>query len=616
MARRKGQVSRFFAGALLVLLIVGLAGFGATNFGSRVSSIGRVGKVEIEASRYARALNQELRALEAQTGRNIPLAQAREFGIDLLVLRRLVTAAALEDEARRIGLSVGDGEVQRQILETRAFRGLDGSFDRAAYEFALDRIGLSPAEYERGLRAETASGLLQAAVGRGFAVPETFIRVIIDHVGERRSFARIVLDAGALEGPLPEPTEEDLRAWFDSRGEDFMLPPMKRLTYVWLTPEELIDEIAPDEAALRALYDSRAAQYNRPERRLVERLIFTTAEEAQAARAAIDSGEASFEEIVAGRGLSLSDIDLGDVTREELGDAAEAVFSLPEPGIVGPLETELGPALFRINAVLAPQETPFEEVRDALRRELAADAARRQLLERIPELEDLLAGGATLEELAAETGMRLGRIDWVDGQTETGIAAHAAFAEAARATEAGDYPEILELDDGGIFALRLDEALPARPDSFENARDRVARAWREEARDRRLRAEGEALLARLEPGRPLSSLGLPVTVETRRLRTAFIEDAPPGMMERVFTLAPGESALIAGPGRVALVQLNEILPPDRSDPDLRAAEAALRAEVRQGLGQDALNAFAAALEQDAGITLDQGAINAVHAQFP
>ena len=616
MAKKKGQASRFFAGALLVLLIVGLAGFGATNFGGRVTSVGKVGDTRIDVDRYARALTEELRALQAQTGQSISLSQAQQFGVDRLVLQRLVAAAALENETRRIGLSVGDKEVQRQLLSSPAFQGLDGKFDREGYEFALDRAGLSPAEYESSLRSESAANILQAAISNGIAVPDTYARVILDYIGERRNFSWTELDETALPTPLPEPTEEELRAWFEAHPDSFMLPPMKRLTYAWLSPEDVIDEITVDDAELQALYDERSDEYNSPERRLVERLVFGSAEEAQAAVEAMNAGEKTFEDIVAERGLALGDIDLGDVTRDSLGSAGDAVFAVPQPGIVGPVETDLGPALFRVNAILAARSTPFEEVRDTLRDEFAADAARRAVVDRIGELEDLLAGGATLEELSDEAGMRLGQLDWVDGQTEGGIAAYEEFIQAARAVTSEDFPEILELNDGGIFALRLDEEIPARPDSFENAREKVEREWRGNALAERLRTEADEIMKKLDGGASLSSLGLPVTVETQLTRNAFIEGAPAGMLEKVFALETGEAVVVEGDGTVVIAQLNDILPPDPEDPDLVATEKAIRDEIRQGLGQDALALFTRAVEQEAGISLDQAAINAVHAQFP
>src|SRR5690606_22249539 len=144
----KNKAGQMVIWALLGLLVIGLAGFGATSFGGGVGQVGTVGQIKIGVDDYARALQQEVQRLSQQTGQPITNEEARAFGIDQMVLQQLVGRAALDEEARRIGLSVGDAEVARQIREIPAFQGIDGSFDRDGYEFVLDRNGMTPARFE------------------------------------------------------------------------------------------------------------------------------------------------------------------------------------------------------------------------------------------------------------------------------------------------------------------------------------------------------------------------------------------------------------------------------------------------------------------------------------
>ncbi len=260
----KGKVGRVVVWIILAMLVVGLAGFGATNFGGGVRSIGHVGETEIPVTTYGRALQQELRALEQQTGRSFTVAEAQTFGIDRVVLARVVAQAALDDEARRLGLSVGDEQVREEIVRISAFQGVDGRFDREAYEFTLERSGLDVAEFEDQIRADTARGLLQRAISSGVATPDTYVSTLYDFARETRDFVWIRLAEDDLTATLPEPTEEDLQAYHAEHPEAFTLPEGRVITYAWLTPEMLTEQIEVDEAALQALYDERRAQYVRP----------------------------------------------------------------------------------------------------------------------------------------------------------------------------------------------------------------------------------------------------------------------------------------------------------------------------------------------------------------
>ena len=612
-----GQFSKVAVWIILLLLIVGLTGFGVQNFGGSVKSVGKVGDTEIDINRYARELDQEMRALRAQAGQNITFADAQAAGIDRVVLQRLIGTVAMENEAARIGISAGDGEVQRRVLSTPAFQNAAGQFDRSVYQFTLEQAGMSPATYEELLRTETARNLLEGAIAGGVGAPDTYADVIIDYLGEQRSFSWLRLDRSAVTAPLPEPDEAALKAFYEENTDAFMLPETRKITYVWLTPDALIDRIEVDDETLRAIYAERDAEFNLPERRVVDRLVFLDDEEAARAMEELASGATTFNDLVAARSLTLDDVSLGELTAEDLfGAEGEAVFGADGPGLVGPVETDIGPALFRINAILNARSTPFEEVRDQLRAEYAAERARRMVADQITELEDLLAGGATLEEIADETDLELGRIDWTEGSAE-GIAAYAAFAEAARQAAPEDYPEILQLDDGGLFALRLDELVEAHPQPFEEARDRVVALWEAAELQKILRAEAEALREKIAAGAPIGTLGYPVTVETGLTRDAFIEGTPPDFVASVFALEKvGESAIAEDAGAVLLAQLTEIRPADRESPEAQQVAAAVRDATVQSLSQDALTMFIRAVQNRAGISINQAAISAVHAQFP
>ena len=149
--------------------------------------------------------------------------------------------------------------------------------------------------------------------------------------------------------------------------------------------------------------------------------------------------------------------------KDDLGEAGDAVFAAAPGEVVGPLPTSLGPALFRMNAVIGAQEMPFEEAAPDLRAELANERARRQIDSETQGLADLIAGGASVEDLAETSALELGQIDWGEGVTG-GIADYDEFRAAAAAAEEGAFPELVELEDGGVFALRLDAVVPPAAD--------------------------------------------------------------------------------------------------------------------------------------------------------
>ncbi len=611
----KGKASQTFVWIILGLLIVGLAGFGATSFTGGGSAVARVGEAEVTIDEYARSLQSELRAIQAQAGRSVPFSEARNFGIDQIVLGRLVGAAALDDQAAEAGISVGDARIAEEVRRTPAFQGIDGAFDPETYRFVLQQNDLTVREYEASLRDEISRQILQAGLVGGVAAPDPYVETLMGFLAEERDVTWAALDEDNLAEPIPDPTMSDLERFHSENAEAFTLPETKVLTVASVTPDMLIDTIEIDDATLREIYEERRDEYDTPERRLVERLVFPDEAAAEAARAAIEAGETTFEALVDERGLTLADIDLGDVTADDLGAAGEAVFALDGPGLAGPATTPLGPALFRVNAVLPATSVPFDEAEAELREERAAERARRIILDEIQPIDDLLAGGATLEELAAETAMELSTLDWRPGLAE-GLAGYEAIRAAATAVQEGDFPELIELEDGGLAAIRLQETLEPRLQPLDEIEDEVAQAWRSEVLGDRLAARAREIADRIEAGRDMAAFDLDLQWDRGLTRGGFIEGTPPGFLPTLFEMEPDEVRVIEGEGSAVIARLEEIRAPDLDDPDTARIREAVAGQTRQALADDLLSGFMNAARADADVEIDQSAINAVHSSFP
>ncbi|MGB3406366.1 MAG: SurA N-terminal domain-containing protein, partial [Jannaschia sp.] len=507
-APRKKKKSNIVVWAVLGLLVLALGGFGIGGFGGTLSSVATVGDRDITVQDYANAIQNEQQRLSRQTGQQLTLQQMQLFGLDQQVMERLLAGAALEYEAARMGVSVGDAEVAERIRGNPAFGGITGGFDREGYAFALRSAGLSEARFEQQVRDEAARELLQASVVGGVDVPDTYADTILDWLAETRDATFAQVTVSDLEGGTLAPSPEDLQAFYDENSTRFETPEIRRITYAWITPDLLADEMEIDETRLRERYEELASEFRQPARVLAERLNFGTQEAADAALAALAAGETDFDALVEDRGLTLDDVDQGEIAASDVEPAvAGALFAREEPGIVGPVETSLGPALYRVNAILDATEVPFEDVRADIASELAQEAARRRIDAGREDIDDLLAGGATLEELAAETDLQVGQVAFEPNVSE-GIAGYDSFRSAALAVAEGDFPELESLSDGGLFALRLDGIDASTTPPLDAIREDVEAAWQDATTARRLGEAAEALAARITAGETFEDAGL------------------------------------------------------------------------------------------------------------
>ncbi|MEY2991328.1 MAG: hypothetical protein RI946_722 [Pseudomonadota bacterium] len=604
---RSKSMSRVFSYILLGFLFLGLAGFGAINLGGSVQSIGSVGDTDISVDRYARALQNELRATEAQFGTQLSLQQAQAFGITDRVLSRVVVETALDSEAARITLSVDDAAVAKDLNDIQAFKSPDGTFSRENYRFALKNAGYTEAEFEENVRTESARTILQAAIIAGNTTSSTAVDTMMAYLTETRNLTLTTLTAADVPTAIPAPTQDELTAYYTDNIATYTQPERKQITYAILTPDMMLDDVELSDEALRAAYEARADEFNQPERRLVERLVFLDADQATAKLAQITNGTTTFDQLVADRGLTLADVDLGDVDATDLGAAGDGVFAAQMDAVVGPFDTDLGPALFRVNGILSADAVSFEDARDQLFDELATETARRTIDAKSTEIDDALAAGATLEDLEKEFGMRVDVILYHDG-AEDDVMGYPNFRNIASAVQDGDFPTIEMLNDGGIFALRLDAVIPPAPMPMDEIADQLTQDWTSAQTLAALQTYADQVIANSE------TAGTPVIL-TDLKRNDVGQLATAAVLDAAFKLELGASRALTKDDSVVIVRVDAINTGDTESDDAKALRANIEQQFGASLADDLFNVYATQIQQSAGISLNQQAINAVHANF-
>jgi len=608
MAKKQGMGAGMWI--IMGLLILSLGGFGVTQFGNSVSTVAEVGDVEITAEDYARAVQTQMDAFQREFGQPVNFQTAQALGLDRIALGQIIAAAAIENEARAAGLSAGDEVVGEEIQSFPAFQSAAG-FDRTAYEMALRQNGTNPRDFENTIRSDIASELVRRAVASGIETPDIFTDTLFNHAREIRDVTWARLTADDLIDPIADPTEAQLASFHEENPAAFTRPETKVIRYAWLTPDMLAPDVEVSDDQLRTLYDARINEFVSPERRLLERLVFSTQSDADAAKARLDSGEISFDDLVEERGLNLADVDLGDVAESDLGSIGADIFALDAPGVVGPLQSDLGPAIFRMNGILAAENVDFLEARETLAPEAALDRARRMINDRIGEIEDLLAGGADASVIAERTGLEEGSIEWNVDVFE-GIAAYQEFRVAAAQATPDDFGQVVQLEDGGVFTLTVEEVREPALIPLAEVEEDVRTAWTVQATQDALEAQANALADQLREGREMAALDLNLETNRGLTRDGFVEGTPPSFLTTLFELERDGVAVVAEDGDAWLLRLDAIIAADSASPEAQLLKERFALETAASFATAITNAYTQSLVDEAGADINQSAINAVN----
>lgn len=609
--KKKSGASKLAVWVIVGLLVFGMIGFGAAGINGTQRSLGKVGDKTVSISSYSNALQSEMAQFQEQIGRAITPQEMQAIGLDQRALNRVISTRALDQLVTDLGLSSGDARVREQVIEIPAFQGLDGEFDREAYAEVLQRNNLKEADFETSLREDSARRILQEAVLTGVTAPQAYAKVLIGYLAETRDFSWARLTQDILVSAVPKPSEEDLVAYHGENPAEFTTLAAKSISYIWLTPAMLADAIEIEERDLRAAYEARSDEFIQLPSRLVERVIFPSQEMAENAMAAITGQTTTFEEVVKNRGLTLQDVDLGDMTEEELGEAGPIVFSLQEPGVIGPAQTDLGPALFRVNAILDGNVQSFDAVRAQLKLDVALDRSVSQIADIAEQVDDLLAGGATLEDVAAETDLQLATVNW-HVQSEGGISDYEEFQTAAAAVTADDFPALKSLSDNGIFALRLDGQLPAELQPLASVRDAAVESWTAQQVQQQLLAMAERIAPQVSLDAPLASFGLTENLQDDMNRSDSVDGTPPALVMTAFETELGRAAVLDADDGVIIVIPRAIHVADFEDPQVQSLQKILGNRIDSTLARDVFDAFSNAARGAVDVEINPTALRSVN----
>ena len=345
---RQGRHERRDGRADLSFAVWGIADI-FKGFGQ--STLAKIGNTEISTEQFRQIYTDKLQQIGRQFGRPLTMEQARAFGLDRQVLQQTIAEAALDEDARRMGLGQSDAEVMRVIYNDPNFKGLGGNFDPARFQAAIRQFGYTEQRYLAEQRRVGLRRQIAGTISAGLEPPKLLIDALTRFQNEQRSVDYIKLDA-AQAGTIEPPSPETLAAYFDEHKTQFRAPEYRKLSFVVINPEEIgkWSEVSDEDA--KKVFEQRHDQIGTPEKREVPQMVFPNAEEALTARSRITSGT-SFDDLAKERNLNPSDVDLGMIAKSAIIDPAiaDAAFALPSGEVSQPVQGRFGVALVKIGKI-------------------------------------------------------------------------------------------------------------------------------------------------------------------------------------------------------------------------------------------------------------------------
>jgi len=613
---------------LLALLILSFMVWGGQTLmvPNTPNAVVTVGDVKVSASDFRLAYERQVALLSRQLGTPLSRQQAQAFGVENQVYAQLVAGAALDQLATDMNLGLSEDRLARLIGEDPAFHGANGQFDRLTFSSVLRNAGLTEQDYINNRSQVAVRSQIVDALTDGYTAPKVLVDAIGKYRHETRTIDYLLLSNANIDA-VKTPGDDVLAPWFESRKANYRAPEYRKISYIKLEPEDLAAPDAVTSEELRADYEKRKESYRTPATRTVEQLTFPSREAADAAAAKLAAGT-SFDDLVKAEGKTSADVLLGDFTKERMPDAkiADAAFAVAQDGGTTPVvEGAFGPVILRVTNIRPDAVRSFDEVKEELRKEIALDAAREQLVGLHDKIEDERAGGVSVKEIAEQLKLKLVTVDAVDasGKDQNGddvkdLPEPRALLQEVFKADVGTDTLAVNIGRDGSAWFDVEEIIPARDRTLDEVRDEVAADWTAEQQRAALAAKAKELKERIEKGAKLadiaSELGLVVESKTGLTRATNDATLSPAAVIAAFAGPNGHVANapgIGGDGQVLMqvTAVEEKAPADALDNDSSQIEAIARAS-----GDDILDQMVSTLQTAYGVSINQSLAETALAQ--
>ena len=618
-------VARLFFFLLIAMFVTWGVGDVIRNVGLDDTSLATVGGHKIEQPEAQQAYQRQLQQVTRMLGGKAePTAEMRR-AIAADAVNQLITQVALNIAVTDMGLAVPEDALRQAVYDMPAFHDANGKFDHAQLQAVLNNNSLTEARFLDLIRAQLGQQQLMEAARAGAVSPDTLTKTVYAVRQQKRVADAVDLPFSAAPAPAA-PTEQQLTRWYENHKDLYSTPEYRRIEAVVLSPETLAKDVQVTDDEIKAAYEQHRADYNKPEKRTVQVLL--TPDEARATALATEwSSGADWAAMQkeGANGVELTDAVKSEIPSPELANAA---FAAPEDTVPPPVHTALGWQVFKVTKIIPGTSRTLDEAKPELRAQVIADKSADLIYDRSSKLEDLLAGGATLETLPADLGVAAvtGTLD-AKGSTLEGTPAPIpgpatlvqALVEAAFAAKKGDPPTLIEAPhekDGveSYFSLSVLDITPPAAKPMDEVADAVRADWTRDTIRHEQEEAAAKLLSAVQGGQHLAEaaagLGVP-GLQVHQLppvgRGAAATGVPEQLIEPLFGLKQGGATMVETADGFTVAELVEIQEPDpNADP---IGYGQVRDALAKAIGDDVQGVLTTALRDRASPKVNTEQLN-------
>jgi len=590
----KSTILKLTLFGLLLLAMTGLALMDVQGMFRRSAggnTIASFGNDKLTAVDFDRLVQSALR------DRSLKQNDAYRAGLPQQILRQEIDNRLLNMEAHDLGLQVDDVLAAKQLKDVLAPLVLKGMSEREALQRLLETYHLSENQLVATLKAQISSQQLINMVMIGARAPRQLVDDALQYRHEWRRGAYFTLTS-SIAGALKDPPETELKSYYDSIAREYALPEYRTLSVIVLDKNSLGGDVKISGEKLKQYYDDNLSDYKSAETRVISQTV--AADEAAAGEiyAAAEKTK-DLQKASAGKGSYIKPQTFAET--EMPVELSKTAFAGSAGKVLAPIRSPLGWHVLYIEQVTSAVVRPFAAVKAAIEKDISQDKLSEAMYQRANKIDDEIAGGKTLAEVARENSLHEIVLEKVDarGIGQNGRKPDAAIPlfdkviDSGFSLKKGTASPLIETPEGSFLIVGATAVFPSEQQPFSRVRAQILARWKSARQTKALADQSARIIERLKKGESFDKLAAEYKQTVRS--TALVKRGTPaakagmenGLLTAIFSLdRVGHATAVSNDGAVTILRLAErkMQPPaEISKQDAVAMETILNRSLKQDL---------------------------------
>jgi peptidyl-prolyl cis-trans isomerase D len=614
---------------ILFLMMIPFAFFGVDYYfrgGATADTVATVGKDKVTLAEFDQSLRDQQQRAQQMMGRNFDPAMFDNPEVRFAVLDQIVNDRLLSGKARDERFRVSDAQLRETISSIPAFQD-GGKFSGERYEMFLIGQNTNRIAFEEKVRQDMMAAAIQEPIAAANIVARPSTEKFLGLLEQQREVATAVVSAEPFAKDV-KVDDGEIKSFYDKNQVAYHTPELAKIEYLVLTADALLAGTTIDGADVKKQYDANLAQYSTAEERTVAHILVSVkpdaadADRASAKKqaetliASVRANPAKFgsvaREYSMDPGSAQQGGDLGTFARGTMVKAFEDAAFAANPGeIVGPVLTEFGWHIIKVNGVKAAHVQPFDEVKVKIEAEMRQQHASQKFAASADQFQNLvyeqadgLAGAAKALNLKAETTPLITR-----AQAQALAKGNAKFVQTLFAPESIQgrrNTEAIEIGPNALIAARILDYKPAAPRPFDEVKDEIRRELLRKGASDLAQEAGRAKLALLNEGKSDKQAGVtfgkPVQIGRNQPQAGIAPDAVAKIFQASQDKLPNYVGATNERGDYSIYKLMSVNTAASAD---KAKVDAASARLSEQIGREMLSAYLATLKSKADVKINQ-----------